>query len=890
MKKIIFLIVFILLLCFGGVFLLVKFKENTAEKIKNFVFQKNIFSPAALISSPAPFIEKNLSESQPSSENQKNRDLASEFFKIDEEEKEKAKLSEIQENLDDLTEKVDLIARAVEEITKKEEFQDEKIKESEKELKEEDEREEPEEKQEEEKQQVEKEEKKETIFCEKNTGIFLQRKIVFNEIAWSGSKGSANDEWIELKNISDSPINLKGWQILDKAKQIKIVFKENQTLLPQRIYLLERSDDNSVPGLLADIIYSGMLNDDNEELYLFNENCSLEDEIIAVPDWSAGDKTEKKSIERGIDLSWHTYCGDCQNNICGTPGQQNSFCPLETISFGGGLNNQSISEETTPKILITEVQIDGQESFFDFIELYNPNITSVDISDFQLKKRNSNGVEYSIKVFPKGSIILAKDYFLWMNSDYASFSQILTNVLSNQILAKNNSIALFDKEKKIIDSLAWGSSSSPFSEGIVFVENPVENQSLGRKWNRKNQDYQDTDNNYQDFEIQSSSLGLINESFNKIPISSFYYSSSSILAKNQEIIFDASYSTDSDGQISVFCWDFGDKNLTTTTLATTSYFYSTSGNYSVSLTVLDDKGEISLPATLNLNIISLESVLEVEPVFLDFKIGKETIGSEFKNLTIKNIGSNNLNWFISIVYSTDTALTDWLFINSTNGILFSTSSFGLEVLTIPDNLEAGDYKAIINIESLGLVLKSIPINLTIFEYSTSELIINEIAWMGTKADANDEWIELFNNTNEEINLAGWKIKSSTGSLEIELAGKILPQSYFLLERTNDQTIVDISADQIYKGVLRNDGEKLELRDSNNNLIDFIDCSFGWFAGQNKKTGDEWTRSSMERKNPKNTGNDLNNWETNNNLNIIGKDAENNLILGTPKQQNSVFLP
>ena len=38
-----------------------------------------------------------------------------------------------------------------------------------------------------------------------------------------------------------------------------------------------------------------------------------------------------------------------------------------------------------------------------------------------------------------------------------------------------------------------------------------------------------------------------------------------------------------------------------------------------------------------------------------------------------------------------------------------------------------------------------------------DVVINEIAWMGTKANSSDEWIELYNNTSQDISLEGWTL-------------------------------------------------------------------------------------------------------------------------------------
>ena len=64
---------------------------------------------------------------------------------------------------------------------------------------------------------------------------------------------------------------------------------------------------------------------------------------------------------------------------------------------------------------------------------------------------------------------------------------------------------------------------------------------------------------------------------------------------NKSILFDASDSYDLDGEIETYSWDFGDGGTGTGELI--SHKYSTSGNYSVVLTVIDDGEVISQDTT-----------------------------------------------------------------------------------------------------------------------------------------------------------------------------------------------------------------------------------------------------------------------------------------------------
>ncbi len=165
---------------------------------------------------------------------------------------------------------------------------------------------------------------------------------------------------------------------------------------------------------------------------------------------------------------------------------------------------------------------------------------------------------------------------------------------------------------------------------------------------------------------------------------------------------------------------------------------------------------------------------------------------------------------------------------------------------------------------------------------TLDVCINEIAWMGTEASSSDEWIELYNNTNNDIDLTNYKLVAADGSPEITLSDTIKANSYFLLERSDETTIADIDCDFIYTGSLGNTGENLILKDSTDTVIDQVDCSNGWFAGDNSN------RISMERISPIASGSDSANWNSNNCIKINGKDADMTAIKGTPGKQNSVY--
>ncbi|MCX6702073.1 MAG: lamin tail domain-containing protein [Candidatus Zambryskibacteria bacterium] len=134
-------------------------------------------------------------------------------------------------------------------------------------------------------------------------------------------------------------------------------------------------------------------------------------------------------------------------------------------------------------------------------------------------------------------------------------------------------------------------------------------------------------------------------------------------------------------------------------------------------------------------------------------------------------------------------------------------------------------------------------------FSHAQVIINEIAWMGTTESSNAEWIELYNTTDGVIDLTGWKLyEAGGGTLIISLSKTISPQGYFVIERTTPSVtdpipgINDVSGSFGGSG-LNNSGENLVLKDSSGNIVQSLDFSTGWPAGDSasKKTM-QWTGS------------------------------------------------
>jgi len=175
----------------------------------------------------------------------------------------------------------------------------------------------------------------------------------------------------------------------------------------------------------------------------------------------------------------------------------------------------------------------------------------------------------------------------------------------------------------------------------------------------------------------------------------------------------------------------------------------------------------------------------------------------------------------------------------------------------------------------------------------ADLVISEIAWAGTAASANDEWIELQNIGGDAIELEGWRLligeSPDVATIAIhlgEVAGKtvesrtatLAPGAFLLLERTDDTTVSDIMADIIYTGTLSNSGVMLYLVDPAGTTVDRVDlAAWGWSGGG---SGDADVPYATMERTPDLT------WKGNDGRAVNGADADGNALNGTPGRLNS----
>jgi hypothetical protein len=180
-------------------------------------------------------------------------------------------------------------------------------------------------------------------------------------------------------------------------------------------------------------------------------------------------------------------------------------------------------------------------------------------------------------------------------------------------------------------------------------------------------------------------------------------------------------------------------------------------------------------------------------------------------------------------------------------------------------------------------------------YSSLSLVINEVGWMGTEANSNDEWVEFYNPTACSISLKDWTFTIVDTGTDIPLDEKqtIGAYGYFLLAENSDALKVNKVSivDQVSTDLsLTNDGESLQLTSPSGALIDTANFWDGyWPAGIASNSNSNLAYSSMERYYPPGgtiPGDSLSAWVT-----FAGSttntplDSGNNHVHGTPGYLN-----
>ncbi len=420
---------------------------------------------------------------------------------------------------------------------------------------------------------------------------------VINEVAWGGAPNNPTAEWIELYNPGDQVVQLDGWRLYssDGAPDIRL----HGTIPAHGYFLLERGSDGTVPGVKADLVYTGALRDTGEALFLADADGKYIDSVNkSGGPWPAGTNAlgdpPCASMERIDPTVPDTPANWATGRTGGTPDAQNSvYNPppvLRSFSFTPSLPHPDEPVLFKAKVKSGNIPLfmwdfgDGGTGAGQTVSHTYDQVGSYVVSLQVKSKQGAIAQKYvMVRVIPKRRI-------------FVDFSVLSPN--SKQVY-QSGDILRFSDESFIalpgkLTAWAWAfgdgnkatgqTASHTYAHGGDYVITHTVIDAQG------------------DTAVQTRALTVVG----RYPIAQFNVAPSHPNV-GEPVTFAATGSFDPDGTTLSYEWDFDGDGTTdlVSAVPTVTHTYFHSGDYSSRLIVRDrdaDGAKRSLPAVVTVHV------------------------------------------------------------------------------------------------------------------------------------------------------------------------------------------------------------------------------------------------------------------------------------------------
>ena len=447
-------------------------------------------------------------------------------------------------------------------------------------------------------------------------------------------------EWVMLYNPIDESVNISGWTISSikyyggrsfSIKNIAIPPKNYLTFVPGKQWLHDTKGERIIlkdaEGNLIDETLVAYDDDDDNRYY---ERHPVGVDTDSDSDWRFGLQTlEKGGMRKGTVKS--VYDGDTilispvssKATELVTYNATQHIIPPDNITDEGkiytspvgmaGIQSVRLVGIDAPELKTKEGDIleEGNKSRRFLDELCGKKEVVFDIDDCRqydqydriLAMVYANGTNLNQEMLKNGSaiplIIPPSEFVPYANFTYSPLSPIV----NQSITFDASSSWTFDPDAVIMRPYEWDFGDGTNGTGkIVNHTYPLPGSYV------VSLKVTDSDGDERRSNIRNKTITVMPE--NKPPIASFIYSPPNPIV-NQTITFDGSNSTDPDGTIEEYEWDFGDGEKAEGSIVTHSYSFA--GNYTVKLTVTDDKGAINSTTELIPAVTIATTVLVKNP-------------------------------------------------------------------------------------------------------------------------------------------------------------------------------------------------------------------------------------------------------------------------------------
>ena len=326
--------------------------------------------------------------------------------------------------------------------------------------------------------------------------------------------------------------------------------------------------------------------------------------------------------------AWH-QCGDWDADGCLEWGTSSYCSATEACS-----NGACAATPPPAEVLISELVYDspGSPDNDAFIELYGP--AGTDLTGFSVVGVDgNNGNDYNA-IALAGAVIPVDGFFVIANPNAIGSTLEQADLLSSKIDVQNGPDSVQLRwGTTVVDALAYGTFAAddfPAGEGNPAAKTSTPGHSLAR-----DEAETDTNDNKTDFKDQVATPGAPNVIPNVGPTAQLQCPAGGKVGDT--LAFSGTASSDPDGVLVLYAFDFGDGSAASGASASAQHAYTDPGSYVVTLVVTDDDGATGQTTCT----VPIESVAGNKPPVAVLACPDPATGKVGEMLTFDGSGSSD---------------------------------------------------------------------------------------------------------------------------------------------------------------------------------------------------------------------------------------------------------